>query len=268
MTAPHEQATTAETGEAGASGASASVPAARTGVPQPSAPPELDFKGRPHRLAMEDVTLWEMARRIPQALAQTARLAWSVDRRMVITIMVCQLLSGIGTFVMLTSVSHALGPLLGADDPRAGLKAAWPALSTAVVAMAGGAAAWILADWATRRLNPQIAAAADLTMIDLHMRVELSAYDQEGFKDASQAAEIGSMRAVDLADDAKTLTQGLVQLVSATSVLTSLHPLLLVVLVLSVVPRGLGGVIAARIDYRVHDRTLSARNVRSMMRGG
>ncbi|MER6223506.1 ABC transporter ATP-binding protein [Streptomyces sp900105755] len=266
MTTPHKKAAPTETGEAGGSESAVSVPSARPGDPQPSPPPELDFKGRPHRLAMEDATLWEMARRIPQALAQTARLAWSVDRRMVIAIMVCQLLSGVGTFVMLTSVSHALGPLLGAHDPRAGLNAAWPALSTAVVAMAGGAAAWILADWATRRLNPQIAAAADLTMIDLHMRVELCAYDQEGFKDASQAAEIGSMRAVDLADDAKTLTQGLVQLVSAASVLTSLHPLLLVVLVLSVIPRGLGGVIAARIDYRTHDRTLSARNVRSMMR--
>ncbi|MEU1513888.1 ABC transporter ATP-binding protein [Streptomyces sp. NPDC005811] len=244
----------------------AAVPGARQAPVQPSPPPELDFKGRRHRLAMEDATLWEMARRIPRALAQTARLAWSVDRRMVIAILVCQLLSGIGTFVMLTSVSRALGPLLAAEDPRSGLEAALPALAVAVVAMAGGSAAWILADWATRRLNPQIAAAADLTMIDLHMRVELSAYDEEGFKDASQAAEIGSMRAVDLADDAKTLTQGLVQLVSAASVLTSLHPLLLAVLVLSVVPRGMGGVIAARIDYRTHDRTISARNVRSMMR--
>ncbi len=242
------------------------VPGARQSPPQPAPPPELDYNGRKHRRAMEDATLWEMARRIPQALAQTARLAWSVDRRMVITIVVCQLLSGIGTFVMLTSVSHALGQLLEADDPRAGLEEALPALAVAVAAMAGGSAAWILADWATRRLNPQVASAADLTMIDLHMRVELSAYDQEGFKDASQAAEIGAMRAVDLADDAKTLTQGFVQLVSAASVLTSLHPLLLGVLLLSVIPRGLGGVIAARIDYRVHDRTISARNVRGMMR--
>lgn len=45
-----------------------------------------------------------------------------------------------------------------------------------------------------------------MTIVDLHMRAELSAYDQEGFKDRSQAAEIGALRAVDLADDAKTLT--------------------------------------------------------------
>ncbi|MEV4333636.1 ABC transporter ATP-binding protein [Streptomyces sp. NPDC049597] len=206
-----------------------------------------------------------MARRIPAALIQTARLAWTVDRSMALTIVICQLLSGIGTAVMLTAVAHAL-PQLMVSDPREGLVHAGPALTVAVVAMATGAAMWILADWATRRLNPKIASAADLELVDLHMRAELAAYDAEGFGDRSQAAEIGALRAVDLADDAKTLTNGLVQLVSAATVLTSLHPLLLGVLLLSVVPRGLGGVIAARVDYRVHDRTISARNVRGMMR--
>ncbi|MFJ2774718.1 ATP-binding cassette domain-containing protein [Streptomyces sp. NPDC087300] len=206
-----------------------------------------------------------MARRIPSALAQTARLAWAVDRRMTLTIIVCQLLSGIGTAVMLSSVARAL-PRLTVSDPRTGLADAWPALTVAVVAMATGAGMWILADWATRRLNPKIASAADLQLVDLHMRAELAAYDAEGFADRSQAAEFGALRAVDLADDAKTFTNGLVQLASAAAVLTSLHPMLLGVLLLSVVPRGLGGVIAARIDYRVHDRTLSARNVRGMMR--
>ncbi|WP_055566901.1 ATP-binding cassette domain-containing protein [Streptomyces atriruber] len=241
------------------------VPAPRTAVPPPSEPPELDYNGRKHRRAMDDATLRDMARRIPAALLQTARLAWTVDRRMTSTVVVCQLLSGLGTAVMLGAVARAL-PQLMAADPRAGLTHAWPALVVAVVAMATGAAMWILADWATRRLNPKIASAADLTLVDLHMRAELAAYDAEGFGDRSKAAEIGALRAVDLADDAKTLTNGLVQLVSAATVLTSLHPLLLGVLLLSVVPRGLGGVIAARVDYRVHDRTVSARNVRGMMR--
>ncbi|MFF3617104.1 hypothetical protein [Streptomyces sp. NPDC002580] len=256
--------TTAEPQVPSAAEDTAAVPAARGAVPQPSAPPELDYNGRKHRRAMDDATLWDMARRIPMALAQSARLAWSVDRRMTITIVLCQLLSGLGTAVMLTSVAEALPHLT--TDARTGLGQAWPALAVAVVAMALGAGMWILADWATRRLNPKIASAADLTLVDLHMRAELSAYDAEGFTDRSQAAEIGALRAVDLADDAKTLTNGFVQLVSAATVLTSLHPLLLGVLLLSVVPRGLGGVIAARIDYRVHDRTLSARNVRGMMR--
>ncbi|MFI7323032.1 ATP-binding cassette domain-containing protein [Streptomyces venezuelae] len=243
----------------------AAVPAARAAVPPPSEPPELDYDGRTHRHAMDDATLRDMARRIPAALLQTARLAWTVDRRMTLTVIVCQLLSGLGTAVMLAAVARAL-PRLMVADPREGLTHAWPALTVAVAAMATGAAMWILADWATRRLNPKIASAADLTLVDLHMRAELAAYDAKGFGDRSKAAEIGAMRAVDLADDAKTLTNGLIQLLSAATVLTSLHPLLLGVLLLSVVPRGMGGVIAARVDYRVHDRTVSARTVRGMMR--
>lgn len=265
MTAPHDRTDSPAVDASHMGSETASLPAARAGAPQPSAPPELDYTGRKHRRAMDDATLWDMARRIPAALIQTARLAWSVDRHMAMTIVVCQLLSGIGTAVMLTAVAKAL-PQLMIDDPRQGLSHAWPALTVAVVAMTTGAAMWILADWATRRLNPKIASAADLQLVDLHMRAELAAYDAEGFSDRSQAAEIGALRAVDLADDSKTLTNGFVQLASAAVVLTTLHPLLLGVLLLSVVPRGLGGVIAARVDYRVHDRTISARNVRGMMR--
>ncbi|MGW7381494.1 hypothetical protein [Streptomyces sp. NPDC054794] len=132
-------------------GAPPAVPAARAGTSQPAAPPELDYNGRKHRRALDDATLWDMARRIPRALAQTARLAWSVDRRMTVTIVVCQLLSGLGTAVMLSAVAEAL-PKLTASEPRQGLEQAWPALTVAVLAMAAGATMWILADWATRRL--------------------------------------------------------------------------------------------------------------------
>ncbi|MFI7245185.1 hypothetical protein [Streptomyces qinglanensis] len=69
-----------------------------------------------------------------------------------------------------------------------------------------GGAAWIVADWATRRLNPQVASAVDLVMRDLQMRVEVNAFDHGGSTEAAQAAEIGAQRAVDLAEDAKQLT--------------------------------------------------------------
>jgi hypothetical protein len=74
---------------------------------------------------------------------------------MTLTILLCQLLSGLGTAVMLTAVSKAL-PHLATSDARTGLRQAWPALTVAVVAMAAGAGMWIVADWATRRLNPQV----------------------------------------------------------------------------------------------------------------
>ncbi|MCL7379799.1 hypothetical protein [Streptomyces sp. 35G-GA-8] len=108
------------------------------------------------------------------------------------------MISGLGTAVILTAISKAL-PHLATLGARTGFREAWPPLTVAVVAMATGAGMWILADWPTRRLNPKIASAADHTLVGLHMKAELPAYDTEGFTDRSQAAEIGALRAVDLA---------------------------------------------------------------------
>ncbi|MFJ2785953.1 MULTISPECIES: hypothetical protein [unclassified Streptomyces] len=50
------------------------------------------------------------------------------------------------------------------------------------------------------------------------------------------------------------------------SVLAVVHPLV-VVLVTSVLPRGPGVVVAARLDHRLHNQNLAPRNIRGMMRG-
>ncbi|WP_327127904.1 hypothetical protein [Streptomyces sp. NBC_01727] len=82
----------------------------KPGASRPAAPPEPSFTGRVHANAMQDATLRDLARRIPAALGRTFRPAWSVDRHMVVTVLLCQLLSGIGTAVMLASVADAMGP--------------------------------------------------------------------------------------------------------------------------------------------------------------
>ncbi|MEV8390461.1 MULTISPECIES: hypothetical protein [unclassified Streptomyces] len=42
---------------------------------------------------MDDATLWDLARRIPMALAQSARLSWSVDRTTSGRVRLCQAMS-------------------------------------------------------------------------------------------------------------------------------------------------------------------------------
>ncbi|MFD7663479.1 ATP-binding cassette domain-containing protein [Streptomyces sp. NPDC059788] len=237
------------------------------GPPRSSPPAAIDYTGRRHRHALQDATWADLARSIPAALAQSARLAWEADRRMVVTIAVCQLLAGIGTAVMLTSASRALKTLFRAQDAHQGLTAVWPSLAMAAAATMVSAGAGILADWATRRLNPKVAAAADCTLIGLHLEAELGAFGTTGFSERSQAADLGAQRSAVLLADTKALTQGGVQLVAAAVVLAGLSPVLLAVLVLSVVPRAVGGVIAARVDYAVHDRTIADRARRNMMRG-
>lgn len=103
-------------------------------------------------------------------------------------------------------------------------------------------------------------------MVDAHMDVELAAYDAPDFTERSEAAETGSARSAMLLQDALGFTGGLIDMIAVASVLAVVHPVLLPLLLLSVVPRGLGSVYAARLDYRLHNQTIASRNIKHMMR--
>lgn len=103
-------------------------------------------------------------------------------------------------------------------------------------------------------------------MVDAHMHVELDAYDAPDFTERSEAAETGSARSAMLLQDALGFTGGLIDVVAVASVLALVHPVLLPLLLLSVIPRGLGSVYAARLDYRLHNATVASRNIKASTR--
>ncbi len=230
------------------------------------APPEFTYTWGQHNKTMEQLSLAQMARRVPAALAQTARLAWAVNRTAFVWLVSAQVLGGICTAAALAAVSRAMGPLLlGGTVEQRITGAAWPLVATAAMT-ALGALASIASGSAARRLNPGMSTIADLAMVDAHMDVELSAYDAPDFSERSEAAETGSARSSMLLQDALGFTGGLIDMVAVASVLSVVHPVLLPLLLLSVIPRGLGSVFAARLDYRLHNETIASRNIRHMMR--
>ncbi|MFD9302081.1 ATP-binding cassette domain-containing protein [Streptomyces sp. NPDC060048] len=229
-------------------------------------PPEFTFAWGTHNQAMEQLSLREMAARLPAALAQTARMAWRIDRACVTWLLAGQVLAGACTAATLAGVADAMGPLLAAGDAGERITAAaWP-LAIAAVAAGAGTTAEIAAGSAARRLTPRLSTAADLEMVDAHMDVEVSAYDEPGFSDRSEAAEIGAARSSLLVKDAMAFTNGLINLIAVAGVLAVVHPLLMPLLLLCVVPRGVGAVIAARLDHALHNETIASRNIRGMMR--
>ncbi|MER6448047.1 ABC transporter ATP-binding protein [Streptomyces venezuelae] len=238
----------------------------KTAAPAPPAPPELTYTWGQHNETMEALSLGQMARRVPSALRQTARLALAVNRTAFHVLVTAQILGGICTAAALAAISRAMGPLLtGSGIGERISSAAWPlVLAAAMTAL--GALASITAGSAARRLNPGMATLADLAMVDAHMDVELAAYDAPDFTERSEAAETGSARSAMLLQDALGFTGGLIDMVAVASVLTVVHPVLLPLLLLSVVPRGLGSVYAARLDYRLHNQTVASRNIKHMMR--
>ncbi|WP_405497016.1 ATP-binding cassette domain-containing protein [Streptomyces sp. NBC_00096] len=266
-TAQRARTKPAEPGAPGAPGGPGgpAVPGAPGGT-APADPPEFSFAWGAHNEAMEHLSLRGMAARLPAALAQTARMAWRIDPACATWLLTGQILAGACTAATLAAVADAMGPLLagGAADERIGA-AAWP-LAVAAIAAGAGTTAQIAAGNAARRLTPRLATTADLEMVDAHMAVDVSAYDQPGFSDRSEAAEIGAARSSMLVKDAMAFINGLVNLVAVAGVLAVVHPVLMPLLLLSVVPRGMGAVIAARLDHALHNETIASRNIRGMMR--
>ncbi|MFM9369992.1 ATP-binding cassette domain-containing protein [Streptomyces sp. Da 82-17] len=207
-----------------------------------------------------------MCRRLPAVLAHTARMAWAVDRAGVVLLLACQILTGAAAAVVLACTARAMTHLLGAGAVAERLHAALPALVVVAAAAAAGRISSALSSYANGRITPLLTTEADIALVDAVCRVESSAYGEDGFADRQEAAEVGITRTRLMVQDAQRFLAALVRMAAASSVITALHWLMLPLLLLAVLPAGVGAVLSARVDYETHYLNVGDRNVRSMMR--
>ncbi|WP_436840552.1 ATP-binding cassette domain-containing protein [Streptomyces flavofungini] len=193
-------------------------------------------------------------------------MSWSVDRRAVLLLLVCQLCTGLAAAVLLTATSRAMGPILGGGPVPERLHQALPALLVAAGAGSLARVAGAVATYAERRITPKLTTETDTALVEAVCRVEAAAYAVDGFADRQEAAEMGAMRTRVMVTDAQRLMSALVRMVTASGFLSVLNPLMLPLLLLAVLPAGAGAVLSARVDYQVHYANIADRNVRGMMR--
>ncbi|GHC49800.1 hypothetical protein GCM10010349_14180 [Streptomyces flavofungini] len=207
-----------------------------------------------------------MASRLPQALGAAVRLGWAADRGAMGWLAGCQLAVVGASVVGLAALPGALAQLFhgGAVGERVG--AAAPALLVVAGAAGVRAGADALGVYASARLAPEVASEADLRILAAAPRVELEAYDQPGFADRLQAAGRGAKATENLIADAQALLSALGQLVAAATVLAVLHPVLLPLLVLAVVPKGTAAVTTARIRHRADHQNIADSHLRYLLR--
>ncbi|MGW0585538.1 ATP-binding cassette domain-containing protein, partial [Streptomyces sp. NPDC002920] len=105
------------------------------------------------------------------------------------------------------------------------------------------------------------------TLVEAVCRIEAAARAEDGCADRQEAAEMGVVRSHFMIQDATRLTAAVIRMVTASGVLTVLHPLLLPLLLLAVVPAGVGAVLHARVTYETHYANVGDRNVRQNLRG-
>ncbi|MYS23770.1 ATP-binding cassette, subfamily B [Streptomyces sp. DvalAA-14] len=235
-------------------------------APPPPPPAEINFHGHWGKNPLGGVSFGALCARLPSVLWQTARMAWVIDRRGVLLLMFCQILTGVASGVLLTGTSRAMRPLVGTAPAADRLHAAMPALVVVAVAAAAVRISTALAAYADERITPGLTTEADAALVDSVCKVEAAAYGEDGFTDRQEAAEMGVVRTQMTVQDARTFTAALLRMVAASGVLTVLSPLMLPLLLLAVLPAGVGAVLAARVDYATHYANVGDRNVRSMMR--
>ncbi|MFQ6198660.1 ABC transporter ATP-binding protein, partial [Streptomyces sp. NPDC000405] len=209
----------------------------------------------------------ELGRRAPRLLSRFLAMAWRVDRRAVLVMLIAELISGAGSAVLLAMTAKAMAPLVGTGTVSHRVHEALPYLIGAGVGAAISRGSHAFGQWAEDRLRPQLLTAADQTMIDAVLRVHLEAYQDPEFSQEQERAEAGVVRCERLVTEMQVFLGSMVRLLAAGGVLAGLHPLMLAVLLLAVVPSGVGAVLRARIEYRTGLTVTAGRTIKSMMRG-
>ncbi|WP_326806414.1 ATP-binding cassette domain-containing protein [Streptomyces sp. NBC_01788] len=235
-------------------------------TPPPPPPATISFEGKYGRNPLAEAGFGAMCRRLPSVLGHTARMAWSVDRTGVVLLLACQLLTGATAALVLAFTARAMTHILGTGTVTERLNGALPSLTVVMAAAAVGRISGALSSYADGRITPLLTTEADIALVTAVCRVEASAYGEDGFADRQEAAEVGATRTRFMIQDSQRFTAALIRMIAASGVITALHPLMLPLLLLAVVPAGVGAVLSARVDYETHYLNVGDRNVRSMMR--
>ncbi|MFI1225992.1 MULTISPECIES: ABC transporter ATP-binding protein [unclassified Streptomyces] len=223
--------------------------------------PQYTVSAERHDNALAD-DFTTITRRLPALAATALRLAWDADRRAVLLTAMLQLATGAITAIGLYATRGALAPLLATGPTADRIQTALPSLALIGGAAAGRSlvAATTLA--VTARIGPRVDAIAELRYLNAATRVPLAAYDDPAWCDHSEAANRASKDAHLMIDAITALTAALLGLLAAAGILTALHPVLLPLLLLAVIPRGAAAVRGARAAHLAERHTLSDRRLR------
>ncbi|MFG3259477.1 ABC transporter ATP-binding protein [Streptomyces sp. NPDC048172] len=191
----------------------------------------------------------DMARRLPALVRRSLGLAWRVDKRAAVGLLVCQVASGALQALGLFAVSGTIGAVLGGGNTYDRLLAAWPSLVTLGVAAAARAVLGIAVNWLSSRLGPFMSREAELMLLEASTATELAAYDSPGFNERREAADRGAQTAQDLVTQGQDLIAATASLIASAGVLAVLHPLLLPLLMAASLPQALAQISAARVHY-------------------
>ncbi|MFD7499566.1 ABC transporter ATP-binding protein [Streptomyces sp. NPDC059850] len=203
-----------------------------------------------------------MTSRLPRLSVIAIKLAWAADPRACILTLVLQLLAGAVTAIGLYTTTQALTPLLATGPTSERLHDALPSLVIITCAAAARSLVAALTVATTARIGPRVDGLAEIRYLEAATRAPLAAYDDPAWCDDSEAANRAAKDAHLMVDSLTSVGGAVLGLLAAGGVLAHLHPVLLPLLLLAVVPRGWAAVRGARAAYLADRHTLADRRLR------
>jgi len=198
----------------------------------------------------DDLGPWQVLRGMPAAVRPAVQMVWQAAPRHATAIVVLHLAAGVATASGLVATAGVLEGLFAGGPTAQRLAAALPALALVVLAFAARGGLEIAATLAQARVAPAVRRLADERLVDAGLRVELTAFDDPRFLDRMYRARDRGLIYLERVIDNMIEAVGAVVAVGAAAVsLTVLHPVLLPVLVVSVLPDGWAALRAARLGY-------------------
>lgn len=196
-----------------------------------------------------ELGFWTMLRRLPNLIRTTFGLAWEADRWTLPIAVAANLLAGAATAFILIATNAALAVVLSGPPTRELLITALPALGAV---MAGGVLRSVLSSVgsaANGRLGPRVDRVAYVRLLERAVDVELAVVQDAEFSNELAAARRGALAARQVTSGTIALLDALAGLVAAGSVLAVLHPVLLPLLLLVILPSAWGAVRTSRARF-------------------
>ncbi|GAA0382910.1 multidrug ABC transporter permease [Acrocarpospora corrugata] len=203
-----------------------------------------------HDDTMSGVGFLTIARRLPALIGQAVRMAWEASPRDTVATIVLNLLAGVFTAFGLLATTGVLEALFASGPTPDRVRAALPGLLVVGAAAVLRTLLQAGAGWAQARLEPQVTRIAEERLYGLTSKVELIRFDDPDFHDALQRARNRGVNSSDsvVGSAIDVLTAG-ISLLAAGGVLGVLHPILLPLLVVAVLPDAWAAVRSARMRY-------------------
>ncbi|WP_435824290.1 ABC transporter ATP-binding protein [Microbispora amethystogenes] len=211
-----------------------------------------------HYGTMAGLSFLTVARRLPGLIRQALRIAWEASPRDTVATVALNVLGGVLTAFGLLATTGVLTALLQEGPTPDRVRAALPSLLLVGLAATVRTAVQAGAGWAESRLSPQVSRITERRLYTLTSRVELICYDDPEFHDALQRARMRGMVADSIVSTAIDTVSAVVGLAAAAGVLGVLHPVLLPLLLLAVLPDAWAAVRSARMRYTTNLQLISA----------